>query len=1479
MEIAKLYNLIDSLRSEYISEAKEKKPIQRWIQDYHKEIQEVKQYRGREILELLQNADDAGSDTVNIILNTKENTLSVINSGSSTQPFSIKGIKSIMCANMSPKGRGMIGAKGLGFRSILNWSEQITIFSDNIKIDFHPDYIEFFWHNQLAQYVDNRTEVESEARHDGRTVPLSLLALPKVSEISHSSFGTTIRMTYHPDNKSCILKDLENFKPYSLLFLHNIKTIKITVDDEELSNCQSRVISIGNNTKIVELAGEKWVVKHQSGISDRNGIEKDYEVACAFNLSDNSNRYYPIYSFFPTGTSFKLPCILHATLELDSSRKSLIVDDPDNHEMIARLADVISDIAEFIKTREISWRPYSLMRPEIPIFETSYEAQLFKLLNQRDGEYIPLIDGLYGNARESYFLSERIFDIVKDSEAGKRIFNNMRIPIPKNYRVPLNGVNKPNQEIVSKIEEFGATLSDPQSQANYIFALVSYSYECGVPFDCHIFKDARGSVITGKTYINEGQTVDYLPSFLNFEYLDDRVAEHLIRIMEIRHGHPEQERSLAAKLSRIGDVSASDINSITRQLLPKSRDMARSENELQELMTVLFRLYLKRRDDFCKSEYSDVWLLTESGIRRGDRAVNLILADKRFPDGFRNLGFSSFDYPPEKCVLFPPYLLEIEGSSAGDIQNFMIALGAQLYFTRERVFYGDDSKYIDSLGLSPEVRRNCSWKDRRYDSKNTANIADPQIMEVLSLNELIELIKVSGYQADVCGTQKIHWFSQTYKTPVNVNTSYASYLLRENTKASCLRYYSVLDREWLPGMKSENIEAFDDNPDTERILYALGAVRRLSDFPAAMLYEAVRVKTNNWKSTGDFSGAKTFYHKIKMALNEKASLVVPKNLELLCRVNGTLTVMPASSVYYSDNAGLKDLRNKLPVLEMNSREGEDIVKKVFGCKLFKELRTSLLNFVPNDSLSSELAGKIDKLKPYILAIVSKNAGSKGGDSDKLVKDFVAILEKFTIPVMANASYCYASEHQDLGNCIVMQNGDLHFFDGIPTLCCRHKNIDEMLSDPSCCNGIVEALCISLKLTISENCDRFYLLLKSSDRELEYFVTNELDADTWERCCSAFRVSKDEICFWKNVFLQEGIAFDLQALTDNKKLYLSKRLGLPQQLCYYKNFMLHHKQMLKAERDKYLPLYVADIYSRLKCGNDMEQREFISLLNAFREDGWIDDLLAEIKFRIKPDYSKIMKGCLDKKFGFNIACSEACHTQLPRLHEEYLCGHSRHELSLSEQDESLLYFDGKSDYFLALIHRIFPEETMNTEPDVPAEEGSLNSEEVFPISFIATDRPEPSVGKKNRAGTSGRRKPSDKHIKRLGDRAELMVLNSLRAPGSEFEVGAIYSENLASHEGGIGDDSKGFDIEYRRKGDSLYRCLEIKNCSTDGELIISRNEYEASQKEENRERYDLALVRNNKILIWRNAFVNPEKYSLSADEYHVRFDITDEHPNT
>ena len=96
-----------------------------------------KDYEDRQIYELLQNAEDQAIDNNGAVkIELHGNKLKVFNTG---EPFSAKGFISILYVCDSPKEHitaKTIGYKGIGFRSMLNWSDEINIISAGLKLEF-----------------------------------------------------------------------------------------------------------------------------------------------------------------------------------------------------------------------------------------------------------------------------------------------------------------------------------------------------------------------------------------------------------------------------------------------------------------------------------------------------------------------------------------------------------------------------------------------------------------------------------------------------------------------------------------------------------------------------------------------------------------------------------------------------------------------------------------------------------------------------------------------------------------------------------------------------------------------------------------------------------------------------------------------------------------------------------------------------------------------------------------------------------------------------------------------------------------------------------------------------------------------------------------------------------------------------------------------------------------------------------------------
>jgi len=146
---------------------------------YRREIESSKEYHGRQLLELLQNADDEAENTKNssVLIRLEKDRLIIANNGT---PFSKEGILSLMYSNNSPKIKRQkkIGYKGLGFRSILNWSQSIGIKSGPFSIEFSKDNAIGFLKKLLENHPELKREVEV-ASTENEQYPIATLAVPK----------------------------------------------------------------------------------------------------------------------------------------------------------------------------------------------------------------------------------------------------------------------------------------------------------------------------------------------------------------------------------------------------------------------------------------------------------------------------------------------------------------------------------------------------------------------------------------------------------------------------------------------------------------------------------------------------------------------------------------------------------------------------------------------------------------------------------------------------------------------------------------------------------------------------------------------------------------------------------------------------------------------------------------------------------------------------------------------------------------------------------------------------------------------------------------------------------------------------------------------------------------------------------------------------------------------------------------------------
>ena len=167
------------------------------LEHYRIEKQNIEAYNGRQFLEMLQNADDACETAVEkkVLIRLSENELAIANYG---EPFTQEGFRSILYSNLSSKTiqKNKIGHKGLGFRSILSWADEVTINSGGTAVSFSEDIASSFL-QELTTVSDKVAGIVLEFTKEIKSgdLPIAVLRVPKLLPQSidcQSKYDTTI---------------------------------------------------------------------------------------------------------------------------------------------------------------------------------------------------------------------------------------------------------------------------------------------------------------------------------------------------------------------------------------------------------------------------------------------------------------------------------------------------------------------------------------------------------------------------------------------------------------------------------------------------------------------------------------------------------------------------------------------------------------------------------------------------------------------------------------------------------------------------------------------------------------------------------------------------------------------------------------------------------------------------------------------------------------------------------------------------------------------------------------------------------------------------------------------------------------------------------------------------------------------------------------------------------------------------------------
>ena len=1127
-------------------------------QDKKIELDMKQEYSGRELYEMIQNADDEGSPRIELEL-TNDNHLHIKNWGNS--PFTEGGLLSIMRSFLSTKTGKMyknaavkpIGNKGLGFRSLLNWSDEITIHSNGVQCSFSKEIAEKEWSHLKQEGLHSGALSKEDLRlfekEHVEELPLPILSIPEV-QID----GITKHNTYNLDGVcttdvevrckdeavvSDIKQKLTNLPCTILLFLRNIKRIDIICNGINRTIEKTKTETKNNSLQIVHIKdndNEACFV-----ISSYISEDRSYEVGVAYPLTQISITHV-LYSYFPTQVRLNVPAIYHGTFELNASRNHL-VNSSQNSQVLKKLGEVAIQLSDYLTANKLldeqnKWDSFNLLNISKSDIES---AMLFSLAesiqsNLHDANIFPIINSDYSCVKSSIWIGQRFATWLMKAQREKIITETL-----KNHLINtidntfshekhlsdyvLNVIKKTIDDASDWIEEQAQQPMSKELRAEFIDAII----ECGYSIKkLNILIDAEGNIINSRNdnspYVLSIKGNSVLPKCLNVSSVDS----DLVNLLGQRWNLPI--RQVTEKLQRVTNV----INGDHSALRKKIESWSMQEIDYEGMCEVLRWEYNNPTQDSTAFS-SDLHLLNKHGERK--RACCLIVDEPTFPvelakkidDNWWLLG-SLNDWKETLGV-----------ETEDEALNFLYkVIGVSQRVPLLHSFYGDKDEYLNKVRnfnnisqIDNQYFNNFSSANKITKQYNYAYIPDECYLSNFSITEALGLILSDERAMKEIMNNSINLSYRSPKSEI-VKYSYPAYVLRSYKQFIPLQMLVIhssvfgcdIDYDYL-----EKTMSIDRISKIDPLLVSLGAQANLNNFSIEELYILLSQKTEP-------VGIQKRYKELREAIrnkNEEERVITNLKIKYLsnvwARINGKLEWMPVEQVYYWDNDQLpQTILSNLPKLEIGNRVGEESVARIFGVKLAKNIDISFNNYVANQSLTENLKKYLsEKIKYFLAYRISDDV-----KDSNLIRQSVNSLKQLSnnLHIYKSSSYLVNGEIHTMKEGDILTTSEdgksgIHYH-----ICSVYSNCINAIEDPVFCESLNEAVCMALKVTSSTMSNYFRNIITHDNRYIDYIIKKDITPEIWTLALKNLGLSEHEQYFWRTYSDSQDNKIDVSQLAEH-----------------------------------------------------------------------------------------------------------------------------------------------------------------------------------------------------------------------------------------------------------------------------------------------------------------------------------------------------------
>jgi hypothetical protein len=1513
LSLKNVLKLVDKTFAVYDADAS------RIIADYRSEKQYTADYDGRQILELLQNADDAQTDVIHIEINTDSKTVTLSNNGIS---FSLDGVKSLMLANMSPKNKKeYIGNKGLGFRSILNWVTQVEVITQDVILKFSEKLAKENYNKILKNDADLINLVENDKNLEKGEIPFAILAIPDAEEVSElDRWATSIKLHYKANEEESILTQLDAIQEETLLFLNFTENITIFKNKEE-PRVFTKSRPSGNK---IQVNNKIWNIYSSGECIYDEAKMYSYQIAWQDNLEDQEGVFY---TYFPTNVKTHLPCLIHATFDLNASRKE-INPSVENKYVLHKIAEKLKELAITELTAFPSnWLAYQFLnqtqKSDNEVLEDFYE--IIDIAKYNAAIY-PGLNNKYYPRKEVYQYNNELLIWVLENSFGN-CFPKLIRPITDEDNIDefnLYNYNKYTpEELLEIVENLNPKLTDLKERVKLIKFLLNDNFknlhESNVRLPLLIDRKTNLPTTDQLFTIRQEEDESYLDivknvegiSFILPEIFDLLESELKEEIKLIEKENEDVSRPIKRIIDKIVNIGSNDIIHVIRYMVNETRKKINNEVDENEVIV--------------KNFVSSLHLIfTKNSDRRGKLpfSIPLFNRNKKLVNSDDVFFGNEYDGGQLTELIFKgiydnnDYLIGndfwgLEFDNQQEMISFFTWLGVNKYIKlqKEKIDITPPYEYQIFLnGYFPELQI-------RHHYFKGVSISNDKILEKLTIEKLLVLIsKVSEikkkleidhedqyeYKYGNAARKKLYGFPSFIEYQIKKSVDFSEYIIEDE-----------IGVEQLFNTVNYNEAIFKDYDisinEIKGLLEKLGAIKSLDDISINQFYALFK---NQKEMFPQGRGCGTFYKRFLEFCTKNKEISKSENnfdfseFECFARKGGKkeseLQLLPVSQIYYSDNNLVpQDILDNYNILALSKRLGEQNVKKYFGVNLIQDVIKNIeidKNDFEVSKLNKEFNERINKLKPYFLFYrleVIKDDTTK--------KEAINLTKNIDIKLVNNCKYHFNNNEKftleenffiKIGNTFYIRNNS-------------SNSIEALMTDLVLCDTVVEVLNTQYK--VKEHHDRFRAIFKDNIRETEYVIASKEGGKLLKETKLLLGVSSNELEFWafilkqNNEILPEHIAdfnqlkivikrilnfelpedyfrisFDdfsskeayslMSNLIKNDKityLKLKENKSIINGIVEYHSNKISEIINLNSNQEKITQF----VWNNLRTGTIQDKKKLnttsIKLKNQI-ESELIEVIKEECSIRLTIDYKSLFLRHIKLNY------STKSFVDLQKIyHNNILKLANSNVADLEDELKSLLFFDWKDIEILKSI--LFPENPPD-ETEANSQDENLDDIEILDSKTISVELKEGNGENNSGNGGGGHSQGHEKGKRKKGKAAEKLVRDKLVALG--YKNVAWVSGNSV---GPIRDDSLGYDIRYMDENKE-EKFLEVKAVSSDSSFFISENEKNCGLK--HKEKYIMALVIDKKIHFVKNFFkfddgesfdVN-KKYTVKRNNYKVYFKV-------